>query len=181
MQWQREISAQHDEETMRKNRYCVLQRLPGSIVDERILIKLVPSCLAGQARGWNKLYVDLTSLPGILHLLIGLWSIFGVGQFNRHLTTAYQYTIQTGYRTLISPQPQFDPKDYQTGIGVSAAHIADQLQFIRAMLVWMMHGPVGSVSERLQCAVIPVLPTIDILSVCPIADCRFGYTVFLCV
>ncbi len=60
---------------------------------------------------------------------------------------------------------------------VSTAHVRDEFELLRCMLVGMAVRPPGSVTKRIYGAVIAFHPTIDELSICTIANSGFGYTV----
>ncbi len=42
---------------------------------------------------WDKLYVNLHLLTGILHLLIWLWDVFGIRQLYCHLSAFFKEPI----------------------------------------------------------------------------------------
>ena len=88
-----------------------------------------------------------------------------------------QKAIQSGDRSSISPLSQFDPEDHKAGIGIAPAHIFNEPDLIRGMLIWMRMRTSGTVPEGVPEAVIAVFPTVDILSVCFIFSGSVGNTV----
>lgn len=59
------------------------------------------------------------------------------------------------------------------------AHVVDELNLLRPMLVGMTVGPVGSVFQRGKCPVIPLSPAVNILPVCVVAYSGLCDSVFL--
>lgn len=144
---------------------------------------LVVSALVGsdsnQTTFRNVFDINLDSLTGIVHLLIGFGNILGIWQFHRHLPTLSQKTVQAGDRACVASLPQLYPEHHQPGIGVSAVHVLDELDLVRAVLVWMSMGTVGTVFQGLQRPVISLYPAVDVLLVCMVAGGRLGHSVFL--
>lgn len=150
----------------------------GILIDEGVLVKLLTGGIADQASRRNKLDVDLAALSGIGHLLIRLGNIFGIGQFDSHLAPFAQESVKTRNGSGIPSLPKLDPKHHQTGVGVPAAHIVDELDLFRPVLVGMMMRAVGTVCQGLQRSVVTLAPAVDILAVGVVAYCCFRDAVF---
>ncbi len=72
---------------------------------------------------------------------------------------------------------QFHPKHNQTRMRVSAAHIFDEGDFFRCVLVRMAVRTVRTVSKGANRAVVLFAPAIDVLTACFAANRRIGYSV----
>lgn len=150
-------------------------------IQESILEPLCRLLLAHNAGLRNKFDVNLYSLARILHLLVGLWDIFGIGLLYSHGVSLSQKPVQSGDRTFVSSLSQLYPEYDDPSMWISAAHIQDELDFFRRVLVGMAVGPVRSVFQRGKGSVIAFAPAIDILPVCVIADSGFCHAIFLCI
>lgn len=139
------------------------------------------SCSADQAGGGDIFHIDLHLLPGIERILIRFRLVFGIWQFFCHLPAFLQKAVQPGDRPAVAALPQLDPEYHQSGVRVSPAHILDEPDFLRPVLVWMAVGPMGTVLQGLQRTVVTLLPSIDVLPVCVIPYRRFGNPIFLCI
>lgn len=64
-------------------------------------------------------------------------------------------------------------------MGVSPAHVVDELDLLRPVLVWVAVRPVRTILQGLEGPVVPFQPAIDILAVCPVTDRCFRDTIFL--
>ena len=62
-------------------------------VDEGILIPLCPGFLSHDTHFRNKLYVNLDSLAGILHFLIGFSHVLWIWQFCRQMISFAEKTV----------------------------------------------------------------------------------------
>lgn len=93
------------------------------LVNECVLIELLPSGIPYKTDCRDKLHIDLAALAGILHLFIGLWGVFWIGKRCGHLPTFPQKSIQAGDGSGIAAQTELDPKHHQSGIWIPAAHI----------------------------------------------------------
>ena len=113
-------------------------------------------------------------LARVVHLLVGLWDILGVGGMNRHEALFSEDTVKAGDGAGVAALPELDPENDQAGVGIPAAHIADQLEFLRGMLVWMGMRAAGTVTQGVPGAVIAPLPTVDILPIGLIFDSGLG-------
>lgn len=149
------------------------------LVQEGILKPLCGLRLVHNTRFRDKFHIDLNTLAGILHLLIGLGNVLGVRQFYGHGATFSQETIQPGNGSGVTSLPELDPQYNDPGIRVTAAHIQDKLDFFRCVLVWMMMRPVRAVCQRFECTVVPLAPTVDILPVQSITNRCRSDTVFV--
>ena len=63
---------------------------------------------------------------------------------------------------------------------ISSAHIKDQFQFLRRVLIGVMMREAGTVSEILDRTVIALLPAVNILTVDLVSDRSLGNAIFLC-
>ena len=73
--------------------------------------------------------------------------------------------------------PELDPQHNDPGIRVAAAHVQDEFDLLRCVLIGMVVRAVRSVSQGGQRAVVPFTPAVDVLPVQPVADRRLRYPV----
>lgn len=66
-------------------------------------------------------------------------------------------------------------------MGIAPAHILDEFDFFRCMLVRMRMGLFGTVTQRVRGAVIAVLPAINILSVYLVFNSSFRNAIFFSI
>lgn len=71
-------------------------------IKEGILEPLCWLLLTYNAGLRNKLDVNLYSLAGILHLLVGFWDVFGIGQLYSHGISLSQEPVQSGDGAFVS-------------------------------------------------------------------------------
>lgn len=150
----------------------------GVFVNGSVLIELLSFGLIHKADGRDKFYVDLDALIGMIHLFIRLGDILGVRRFDSGKALLFQETVKAGDRTLIASLHKFDPENDEPGLRITPAHIRDELDLIRGMLVGMMVRPSGSVPEGFNGAVKAVFPAANILPVGFIAS-GSGDTIFI--
>lgn len=153
---------------------CVLVKIPA------VLRRLI-HCLTDQTTLGDKFDINLDSLAGIIHLLIGLRDIFGIWQLYRHLTAFSQKTVQTRNRAGVAPLPQLHPEHDQAGVGIPAAHILNQLDLLRPMLVRMAVRPVRAVFRRCLRPIVSLAPAVDVLPVGVVPGRRFCDSMLLCI
>ena len=154
----------------------------GILINGSVLEKLLPDDLAVfEAGGGNKFDVHLNTLPRVVHLFIGFGNIFGVRRMDRHNSLFSEEAVKSGNGAGITSLPELDPKDYQAGIRIAASHIEDEFDFLRGMLVGMMVRSSGTIAQRVQGAIIPAFPTVNILSVGFIFNSSFGNAIFFSV
>lgn len=72
---------------------------------------------ADQAAFRNVFDIDLDSLSGVAHLLVGFRDILGVRQFYRHLPALSQKTVQAGDGACIASLTQLHPEHHQPALG----------------------------------------------------------------
>ena len=85
----------------------------------------------------NKFYINLYALSRIIHLFVRLWNIFRIWRMNCHNSLLTEKSVYSRDGTGVTTLLEFNPKDNKTGIGIASAHIKDQLDLFRGMLVWM--------------------------------------------
>ena len=151
------------------------------LINCSILIEFLARSIANKAGRGDEFNVDLDALAGILHLLVRLGNILGIWQFDRHLAASCKHAVQAGDGACIAALAQLDPEHHQTGVGVPAAHISNQLQLCFCMLVRVAVGPMRAVCQRLQRPIIALLPPVDILAVGAVTDRCFCDSVFLSI
>ena len=151
----------------------------GIFVYSGILVELFPFGFIDQTAGGNELYVNLDSLSGIGHLFIRFGNVLRIWKLLSSDSLFLKETIKSRDRALIAPLHELDPEYDQTGMRVAPAHILNELDFLRGMLVWVVVRAPGAVSEGIPRTVIAVLPTIDILAVGFEFDGRLGNTKLL--
>ena len=115
---------------------------PAVLIQEGILKPLRRLLLVHNTSLRNKFYIDLNALARILHPLIGFGNILGVWQFYRHSAAFSQETVQPGNGPGIAPLPELDPQHNDPGVWVAAAHVQDELDLFRRVLVWVVVRPV---------------------------------------
>ena len=96
---------------------------PAVLVQESILKPLCGLLLIHNASLRDELHIDLNTLTGILHLLIGFGDILGVRQFYGHSSVFSQATIQPGNRSGVTSLPELDPQHNDPGVRIAAAHV----------------------------------------------------------
>ena len=134
-------------------------------------------CSAHQTGSGDVFHIDLDLLPGVSSLLIGLRLIFGVWQLFCHLSPLFQKAVQAGNRSRVASLTELDPEDHDPCMGISAAHVQDEFDLLRCVLIGMVVRAVRSVSQGGQRAVVPFTPAVDVLPVQPVADRRLRYPV----
>lgn len=135
----------------------------GEFINSRVMIELFPVCISCDANRRNVFHVDLYTLSGKCHLVIGLWNIFGICRLLRSQFQSFQSTPESGNRTGITPLFQFYPKDDPTGMRTSAPHVADETDFLVGMLAGMRMRMSGTVAKRVQKTDITFFPAVNIL------------------
>ena len=151
----------------------------GIFVDSGILIEFLPDGMIYQTDGRNKFHINLDPLPRITHLFIRFGDILGIFGLHGHHILFAQKAVKAWDRAFIAFLHEFDPKDNESGIRVSAPHIANELDLSRRMLVRMMMGTPGTITEGIPGAVITAQPAINILAIGIIFDGSFGDTMLL--
>jgi len=127
----------------------------------------------------NKFDINLNALTGIIHLFIGFRDVFRVRWFYGHNALFSKETIQAGNGAGIASLPEFNPKDDETGIRISAAHIIDEFDFIRSMLIGMVVWPSGAIAQGIPGSVVASEPSVDILAVSFVLDSSFSNAMFV--
>ena len=106
-------------------------------VNERILIVFLPGSFSHKAGRRNIFHINLSPLPGIFHLFIWFWNVFGVGEFYGFPVNAVQELAQSGDGFGIPVLAQLYPEYHKTRVRIPAAHILDQLDLSVCVLVWV--------------------------------------------
>lgn len=154
----------------------------GVLVNGCVLVELLSDYLAVFQTGRrDKFYIYLNPLARIIHLFIGFWDILWVRRMNGHNSLFSEEAVKAGNGAGIATLPEFNPKDYQAGMRIPSAHIVDEFDFLRCMLVGMMVRPSGTIAQRVPGAVIAALPAVNILTVGLIFDCGFGNAKFFSI
>lgn len=85
---------------------------PGILVKGSVLEELLPNDLAVfETGGRDKFDIHLDTLTGILHLLIWLWNVFGIGWMDRHDTLFFEEAVESGNGAGITTLPELNPKN----------------------------------------------------------------------
>ena len=95
--------------------------------------------------------------------------------------TVSQESVKAGNGSGVASLPELDPEHDQTGVRVSAAHIFDEFNLFRPVLIRMTVRTVGTVGQRLQRPVVALAPAVNILAVGVVADGCFCDAIFLCI
>lgn len=152
----------------------------GEFVDGSVLEKLFANDLAVFQTGkGDEFHVNLNTLPRIIHLLIGFRDVFGVRWFYSHNTLFSEETIQSRNRAGIAPLPELDPEDDQSGVRISAAHISDQRELLRGMLIRVVMRFSGAFPKGFNGAVIASFPAVDVLPVGLVFNSSFRDAILL--
>ena len=155
---------------------------PGILIHGGILEELLPDNPAVyKAGGGDKFHVHLNALPRMVHLLIRLGGIFGVRRVDSHNALLFEETVQPGDGTGIAALRELDPENDKAGVGVTPAHIGNELDFFRGMLVRVVVWPPGTVTQGFNGAVITAFPAVDILPVSLVLDSGFGNPIFVSI
>ena len=129
----------------------------------------------------DEFHVNLYPLAWVLHLFVGLGSVFRVWQLHRQLSALLKEAIQAGNGSPIAALTELHPEHDQTSIWVSAPHFVDELDLIGSVLIGVAVRTVRAILQRLQRSVIAFHPAVDVLPVCPVPDRRCCDAIFLCV
>ena len=89
--------------------------------------------------------------------------------------------VETWKRAFISALSELHLENDQASMRIAPAHIPDELDFFRSMLVRMGMGMPGAVTQRIPGAVIAVFPAINILAIGFIFNGCFGNAIFFSV
>lgn len=153
-----------------------------AFVNGGVLEELLPDDLTVLQTGrGDKFHIHLEPLSRIGHLLIGLGDILRIGRMHRHDALFSKDPVKAGDRAGVAALSELDPENDQAGMRIPAAHIADQLEFLRGMLIGVGMGTSGEVTERVPGAVITAFPTVDVLPVGFIFDSGIGDTKFFSI
>ena len=154
----------------------------GIFVNGGILEKLFANDAAvDKTGGRNEFDVDLDALPGIIHLLVRLGDVFGVRRMDGHDALLFEEAVEAGYGSGVAPLHELDPENDEAGIGISSAHVGDELDFIGSMLVGVMVWSAGAVPKRFDGAVVATFPAVDVLPVGLVLDGGFGNPIFISI
>lgn len=154
----------------------------GILINRSILEETLPNHLAVcQAGGRDKFHIYLDTLAGVVHLLVGFRGIFGVRRVGSHDAPLFEETVQPGDGTGVAALHELDPENNEAGMGVAPAHIGNELDFFRGMLVRVVVWPPGTVTQGLHGAVKAPFPAVDILSVRLVLDSGFGNPIFVSI
>lgn len=152
----------------------------GILIDGSILEEMFAGDTAvDKAGGGNSLHIDLEALSGVVHLLIGLWNILRVGRMDGHDALLFEETVKAGDGAGVTALHELGPEDDEPGMRVAPAHVRDELDLFRGMLVRVVVGPAGAVTEGLNGTVKAAFPAVDILPVGLIFDGSVGDTIFI--
>ena len=124
----------------------------GKLVNGGVLEEALP---VGAAGARNNLDVDLDTLAGVGHLLVGLGLVWLLLWALRQSAKALKHPVQA-FRAaripaLLEPAPQVD----ESQIGISPPHIPNQLQFLFCMLVGMGMRALGAIVQRFDTSIVP--------------------------
>ena len=129
----------------------------------------------------HDLHIYLNALSGMGHLLVrlGFVCIFRLfGRKQPHFTHDAEQTLRAAG---VAPLPQTMPELDHAQRGISAAHIADELQLGLRVLVWMTVGASGLAGKGRHTSVPALLPEINIRPALIVLPTGAADAVFLCV
>lgn len=129
----------------------------------------------------NKLHIHLNALAGMVHLLIRLRDILRVRRMDGHDTLPAEEPVKPGNGAGVAALHEFYPENDETSIRVAPAHIEDEFDFLRGVLVRVVMRSARVVTERLNGAIKAPFPAVDVLPVGFVFDGSFGNTIFLSI
>ena len=154
----------------------------GVFIKGSVLEELLSDHMAVDQTGrGDKFHIDLDTLSRVVHLLIRLGDIFGVWRMDGHDALSFEETVKTGNGAGVTALDKLHPEDDQPCIRIASAHIRDELDLLRGMLVRMMMRASGTVPEGLNRAIKALFPSVDVLSVGLIFDGSVGDTVLFSI
>lgn len=106
---------------------------------------MVSSGFVYKAGRRDKFHIDLNALPGMTHLFIRFWNILWVRRMDRHKSLLSEKAVKTGDGAGIAALHEFYPEDNKTGIGIMSAHIRDEFDLLRSVLVRVVMGTSGKI------------------------------------
>ena len=146
----------------------------GVFVNGDVLIELLSLSRIDKVDGGDKFHINLDALPWMVHLFIRLRNLFEVGRMDGHDALSFEETVKTGNGAGVTTLGKLHPEDDQPCIRIASAHIRDELDLLRGMLVRMMMRASGTVPEGLDRAVEALFPPVDVLPVGLISDGSAG-------
>lgn len=155
---------------------------PGIFVNSGILEKMFSNDLAVDKAGrGDKLHIHLNTLSGMVHLLIGFRDILRIRRMDRHNALLFKEAVQSGNGAGITTLHELDPEDNKAGIRIASAHIRNELNLIRSMLIGMMMGPSGEIPQGFNGAIKAALPAVNVLPVGFVFNSGFGNPIFVSI
>ena len=88
---------------------------------------------------------------------------------------AEQAFRSTGIAPLLQPPPEFD----HAQLGIPPAHVPDQLQFLRPVLVWVAVRAAGAVGQGFLRPIVPRFPEVDVRPTLVVLPARSADSVLL--
>lgn len=108
----------------------------GILVNSGILEKVLTDNLAVDEAGrGDEFHINLDTLSRVIHLLIGLRDIFGVRRMESHDALPFEEPVKAGNGAGVAAPGEFDPENDKSGMRVTPAHIRDEFDLMRGMLV----------------------------------------------
>lgn len=83
----------------------------------------------GKTGGEDKLNIDMDMLSEIEHLLLRFRDVFRIFGMNGHNVHFAKEAVKAGKGAGIAALAEFEPEDDESGMRVSAAHVADEGYF----------------------------------------------------
>ena len=118
----------------------------GVFINSGILEELFSAHMAVDQTGrWDKFHIDLDTFSWMVHLLVRLGDVLWVGRFNSGKALLFQEAVKAGDGAIVTTLHELDPEDNEAGIGIAPAHIGDEFDLLRGMLVRVVvraSGPV---------------------------------------
>lgn len=154
---------------------------PSGIFIDRSILKepLSNNPAVHKAGRRDKFNIHLNTLSRMIHLLIGLGDILGVGRMDGHDTLFFEKAIEPRNGAGVTALSKLHPEDNKTGIGIASAHIHDELDFFRSMLIRMVMWAAGTVPKGLDRTVKTAFPAVNVLPVCFIFNGSLCDTIFI--
>ena len=113
----------------------------GELINGGILEKLFSDYPAVfQAGGRDEFHIHLNPLTRVVHLLIWFGDVLGIRRMYSHNALFFKESVKSGNGAFITAQAELDPENNEAGIGIASAHIPNQFDFLRRMLIGMRMG-----------------------------------------
>ena len=130
---------------------------------------------------WNDFHIHLDALAGMGHLLVWLGFAGVFRLFGRKHPKLSHHAEQALRAASVSTLPQAVPEFDHAKRRIPAAHIADLLQFVVCVLIWMAVGPSGLAGKGCRTSIPSLLPEVDVRPALVVLPAGTADAVFFCI